>query len=491
MRNVIQSVVLLLTTLMSTGAVEVIYAQVGETATLKPPVGTNLQECYVSWRLDNKEGHELAGRNPFGKKTTTTSEAWNGRLSLSKDSLIIKDIRPEDFRTFVLEGTGDKCLLAAYVDIKLLKLTVSVNPLSPLLPGDELSLSCDAQTLQGKKSPKIHWLNPSGGKTEKLVTVRATIQDNGHWTCVVTNDSKENKAKVSVTVLGLYPAPLHPQYTSRSGPLTIPCSLLAHISWEQIKAKDIQEVHWHFVPEAGLSPQRLFSLSLEDPVTWKADQDRGLQPVPNPKKGNLSLTRNRGREDDKGDYVCTLAFKNGATLNSTVRVEVLQIISSPGTELISGQQLNLTCGTGHPLPSDLHVKWVPPKQSSLSSLTSDRHPAHLTIPEVGTGDGGKWRCELWQSNAQLTSAEITLKIEPKISVWMLVVICSVTAIVILLLILVFILYRRRKKMTLLRRRLCQCKTYVTTISWTHEITQDTHSQSSALKLLATRCFVEK
>ncbi|XP_068425834.1 CD4-1 molecule [Clinocottus analis] len=455
--NAIHSVVLLLAALMSqTGAAEVIYARVGETVTLQPTGGINLQKSYVYWIFDREDGPTLAWCNPLGGKKTSSDERWKDRLSLSDNSLIIKDIQQEDFGTFLFKRADT--FITTY---KLLKLNVSVDPSAPVLLGDLLSLSCDAQRLQGHKDPEIQWLSPSGVKiphSRGPHIVKATSQDSGQWTCVVTNDKKETTAKVSVTVLDLSPASLHPQYTSTSWPLTVPCSFPAHISWEQIKAKDIQKVQWHFVPELGLSPQRLFSLSLEDRLTWVADQDKGLRPVPDPKKGNLSLTRNQGREEDKGDYVCTVEFKNGVTLKRTVHVKVLQIISSPGTELISGQQLNLTCSLGHPLPSDLQLKWFPPGQLSLTSLTSDRHPAHLTIPEVGTGAGGKWRCELWQKNTRLTSAEIMLKIEPKMSLWMLVVICSVTVIVILLLILVFILYRRRQKMTHLRRRLCQCKT---------------------------------
>ncbi|TKS82262.1 hypothetical protein D9C73_016371 [Collichthys lucidus] len=167
----------------------------------------------------------------------------------------------------------------------------------------------------------------------------------------------------------LSPAPTSPQYTSKSCPLTIPCSI--HVSWDQIKAKGIQEGNWHFIPKPGssLTPhgsQRLFSLSLEDKLAWKADQNRGLTTASDLTKGNLSLMRKQGREDDSGDYVCSLNFKNGPTLNRTVQVEVLQ-----STELISGQQLNLTCGLGHTLPSDLKLRWVPPEQSP-SSLTSDR-----------------------------------------------------------------------------------------------------------------------
>lgn len=83
------------------------------------------------------------------------------------------------------------------------------------------------------------------------------------------------------------------------------------------------------------------------------------------------------------------------------------VVSSTGTELISGQQLNLTCGLEQPLPSDLHLKWLPPKQSTLS----DPWPSSpLIIPLVSTADAGTWRCELWRNNTQLTWAEITLEI---------------------------------------------------------------------------------
>lgn len=127
----------------------------------------------------------------------------------------------------------------------------------------------------------------------------------------------------------LSPAASHPQYTSKSSSLNIPCSFSPQVSWEQLKAKGILEGHWYFIPKQGSSlssvkPQRLFSLSLEDQVTWKPEQDRGLTSVSDFKMGDLSLTRRQGRADDRGVYVCTLQFKNDITLNRTVQVEFLQ-----------------------------------------------------------------------------------------------------------------------------------------------------------------------
>lgn len=156
------------------------------------------------------------------------------------------------------------------------------------------------------------------------------------------------------------------------------------------------------------------------------------------------------------------------------------VTSVQGTDLISGQSLNLTCDLGFPLPSHLQVKWIPPAQSSVQPMSTG---SSLQIT-VGVSDSGKWRCELWEGNSKKTSAVITLKIgegrkwqkavtlwpqtsrqqeigfylvsyllderllvsytEHRYSVWMLVIMCSATVIGFLLLLLVFILWRRRQ-----------------------------------------------
>ncbi|XP_030251079.1 CD4-1 molecule [Sparus aurata] len=465
MRNLIQPALILLSVLMSTtGTDEVIYAQVNDMVTLEPPKTYSPTEHYLYWSFG---GLELAWRNPIGGSGLNAEEKdklemmkWKDILIWSGNSLIITKIPQGQFGTFTCTLGRDKI----EKNCKLLRLQVSMNQTSPLLPGDRVSLTCDAEKPHSLKSPQIHWLNPQGVRIFGYQqTVTATGLHNGEWTCVVTNDNKEKRAKIKVTVVDLSPAPTSPLYTSKSQPLTIPCSIPSGISWEQVKAKGVQGVHWDYFPNTGLShisgdPQRLFSLSLNDTLRWQPDRSRGLTPVSSLIKGNLSLFINKAKEEDRGDYVCTMKFRNGVTLKRTVQVNVLQIISSPETDLISGQQLNLTCSLGRLLSSDLQLKLIPPEQSALQLLTSDREPALLNIPEVGTGDSGKWRCELWQRSARLTYAVIALKIEPKLSVWMLIIICSVTVIVLLLLVLVFILcHRRQRKMRHPRHRLCHCK----------------------------------
>lgn len=81
------------------------------------------------------------------------------------------------------------------------------------------------------------------------------------------------------------------------------------------------------------------------------------------------------------------------------------VIAHPKAELIYGQQVNLSCSTGDQLPNDMKLNWTSPKTSSYIS-----YPTHITVPEVGKEDNGKWGCELWQGGNKLTSDEILLKI---------------------------------------------------------------------------------
>ncbi|XP_041649770.1 CD4-1 molecule [Cheilinus undulatus] len=461
MKNFIKSILILAAVFKSATRAEVeelVYVQLGDKVILKPPVVANLQDHYLYWFFEGENGPKLAWRNIFGGKKLIGDESWNKRVSLSDDdSLVITDIQQEQFGTVIcVVNKDDQKHLRTY---KLLKVNVAMDPTSPLVPGESLTLTCSEETPNIYRKPAIHWLSPQGKKIKAnrgRITARVTGQDDGQWACVVTNNNKESKANISVTVVDLSPAPDHLQYTSTSSPLTIPCSIPAHITWEKVKAVNIQEVNWYFFPKPNDS-QRLFYLNPIDPPTWTKDQGRDLTHVPDLKKGVLSLTRKLGRKDDKGDYVCSMKVRNGVTLNVTVHVKVLQITSSPAAGIISGQQVDLTCGLGESLHSDLKLKWVPPRQSPLPPLKPDHHPAQLIIPEVGTGHEGKWRCELWQGNKTLTSAAIALKIERKLSVWMLVIICSVTVIVVLLLLLLFIIYRRRHKSKHIRHRLCKCK----------------------------------
>lgn len=458
MKLLIQPILIFIAVLISTsGADEVIYAQVGDTVTISCP-----QKPYMYWAFQGRKNLNLAWINHLGGKGLgdgAKEEGWIDKLTWSQHgSLVISKINHENFGTYHCQLTSNG---ESVTTIKVLKLDVSMKPSSPLLPWESLSLSCSVDT-QGDRRPNIHWLKPNKvimhtGNVNKVVQ----SQENGVWTCVVSNGGKVKEVTVLVTVVDFSLDPLHTQYTSESMPLTIPCSFAPRVSWEQLKARGVQEIYWQFFPKSssGHEPQKLYVLSMENTQMWNnTGKNKELKPVPGLQSGNLSLTKKRGRMEDQGEYVCIMKFKNGATLNRTVRVEMLRIIASPRTDLVSGQPLNLTCSVGHPLPPDLHLQWSPPQRSSQSSLASDHHPANLIIPEVGTGDGGKWVCALWQDKTKLTSAEITLKIEPKLSVWMLVIICSAAASVFLILTLVFIFCRRRqRKVRHLRHRLCQCK----------------------------------
>uniref|UniRef100_A0A3Q0RWT8 Ig-like domain-containing protein n=1 Tax=Amphilophus citrinellus TaxID=61819 RepID=A0A3Q0RWT8_AMPCI len=409
-------------------AQEVIYAKVGEQVTLVPKSN---QRQYVYWHLGNQNGPQLAWLNHLGGKGISKGKLYKWiRLSLQDASLVINDIQQEFFGTFVCKMTS-----------------MDVKPDTLLLHGDILSLTCNLErTPQVQNKPSIYWLNPQGVRernNQGKVNVPATSDHNGQWSCVVKDNNNEKKVHVPVGVVGFNPVSSH-QYTAADTSLTIPCSINSGVTWEQILTKELEEVWWDFVPKlssgaVSVNRERLFDFNVEK-RSLTPGQKKGLRLVSSNKKENLSLTKSKGSVEDRGHYNCSMKFKNGRTLSNTVDLDVLQITSQPGKELIYGQQVNLSCSTGDPLPNDVMLNWTKPETSSRYV----QYPTHITIPEVRKGDSGKWRCELWQRGKRLTSAEILLKTEPRLSVWMLVIICSAAVILLLLLVLVFIHYRRRK-----------------------------------------------
>ncbi|XP_028280262.1 CD4-1 molecule [Parambassis ranga] len=441
MNKLIQSALVFISVLMSaTGTEQVVYVKAGESVTLNGPASSY---HYVDWYFNDKSQH-IAWINPFGGRSPNKDN-----FSLIGNALVIDNI--QQFGTFIYEEKSGNGRLISSKTYKLLQVSVTKTPDSLLMSGDSLTLGCN---VAADMKPYIYWLTPREEQRTNPLSIRATSEDNGQWTCVLKNI---RNISVSVVVVGLSPAPTH-QYTSVNLPLTVPCSLASHLSWKHLKEKGIKYVQWHFTPKISShgSQEVLFNLSLEDPITLRPVNDNGLHPASDTTKGNLSLTKKQWKEADRGNYTCSMIFNNDVTVSTTVQVEVLQISSYPGTQLIVGQKVNLSCSTGDLLPAGVQLKWIPPEKSSLR--ISDHHSTHLTIPEVGTDDKGRWRCELWQNNIPLTSATIMLKIEPILSVWMLVIICGAAVIIILLLVLAFILCRRRQRATRhLRHRLCRCK----------------------------------
>uniref|UniRef100_A0A3Q0S550 Ig-like domain-containing protein n=1 Tax=Amphilophus citrinellus TaxID=61819 RepID=A0A3Q0S550_AMPCI len=412
MRNLIQSLLLIIVLVSTVGAQEVIYAKVGEQVTLVPKSN---QRQYVYWHLGNQNGPQLAWLNHLGGKGI--NEKWKSRLSLQDASLVINDIQQEFFGTFVCKMTssGKPDSITEYKIIQIIG-KLDVKPDTLLLHGDILSLTCNLErTPQVQNKPSIYWLNPQGVRernNQGKVNVPATSDHNGQWSCVVKDNNNEKKVHVPVGVVGEFLcictfAFVLQWYTS----LTIPCSINSGVTWEQILTKELEEVWWDFVPKlssgaVSVNRERLFDFNVEK-RSLTPGQKKGLRLVSSNKKENLSLTKSKGSVEDRGHYNCSMKFKNGRTLSNTVDLDVLQITSQPGKELIYGQQVNLSCSTGDPLPNDVMLNWTKPETSSRYV----QYPTHITIPEVRKGDSGKWRCELWQRGKRLTSAEILLKTE--------------------------------------------------------------------------------
>ncbi|KAM8847159.1 CD4-1 molecule [Synchiropus picturatus] len=447
------SVAILVTAIASViGVEQVIYAQLDGTVALEAQ-HKKLKFSVQTWFKENT----LVARIGFSNRPGTyTDDGW--RYAVSEGQLVIRDIKESDFGIFKVIQIQHFEKKNTTETIILCKMSVSLQP-SLLLPGDILSLACDANTPAGHKAPEIYWVKPRGTKLDKdagvsggRLMVRVTREDHGLWTCVLRNNQREETAVVAVRVLAL----LTPdsQFTSESSPLTLPCSISPQVSWAELKSKSFQGVYWHFLPAASSeSPQRLFSL--ERSLIWKEDGGRGLHPAQELHRGFYSLRRKRGRADDVGLYECSMVFEGGVTLRRTTRVEVLHITSSPAAGLYVGQVLNLSCSIGRPLPPGMRFEWVSPGMSSLPPLPRHDLPTCVTVPEVAAGDSGRWSCELWQNNTYMTSAEMTLTVETHFTKWKLVIICTTSATIIIIIVICLIYRQKRRRRR--RRRYCRCK----------------------------------
>lgn len=159
---------------------------------------------------------------------------------MSDSSLTVRNIRPEQFGTYVCEApqklrqsykvlrlTGENSDDVMLISFQLLNINLkrrdggegkkaviphfhfvlpplaSAKPSSPVLPGQTVTLVCDVERPNGHKTPEIHWRNPQGEKVkQESHEVKVTSRHSGQWTCVVTLGQKTHVAQISVTVVG-------------------------------------------------------------------------------------------------------------------------------------------------------------------------------------------------------------------------------------------------------------------------------------------------
>lgn len=99
-------------------------------------------------------------------------------------------------------GGGEKSPFISHFYLVLPPL-VTAKPSSVVLPGQTVTLACEADRPNNRQTLQIHWLDPQGGKTEQeSCEVRASSRHSGRWTCVVTLGQKSHSAQMSITVVG-------------------------------------------------------------------------------------------------------------------------------------------------------------------------------------------------------------------------------------------------------------------------------------------------
>ncbi|XP_061674999.1 CD4-1 molecule [Syngnathoides biaculeatus] len=462
---------LIMTALMwTTRCEELLYVKEGDTVTLRPEE-VEASSKYLYWSHSKLSKGRLAWMNPLIGWSFTKDERWAHRLSVSKNALSITGVQEQDFGTVVfsryIQQNGGVTPLKSF---RLAKITVSVkSAYSAVLPKETVTLSCHVETPPIYQSPDIYWLSPAGERTRQTgggLYIHVSKRDTGWWSCIVVKDGGEDRASLFLSVLDLSPDPKYPLYTSEHSPLSIPCPFTPNVSWEQLKSRGVKRVHWHYLSklfsrELLINAENILSFSTNDEKSgWKSNSSRGINFIAQLQNDQVTLSKNQWQAEDRGIYMCDFKFRNGFFLRRAVRVEVLQVVSSAGSELSCGQSVILTCSLGHPFPKDHWVKWFAPESSPAQALPSSglRNSTQINISEVGMDDGGRWRCELWRNDTRLTSADITLTVSQCSSTWMLVTICGSAGSITVLICLIYITWKRRQRNTRgHRHRVCRCK----------------------------------
>ncbi|XP_072535159.1 CD4-1 molecule [Salminus brasiliensis] len=448
-----------------TGQRLVFFAQEGGSVTLPKQNWTENENVYVRWYFQPQNEMEvLVIWKPPMYTQNTGNIKWHHRASLTTDSsLVISFVNASDFDgVFRCEQENFRgSSVATYSLVRVLMPNTLL-----LVAGQDLILKCQAQNVE---VPSVKWTTPSCNKYDNkfsgnkniLIVRNISSQHSGVWKCETAEDPSRLKATTDVTVIDLSPSPSDGVYTSSGSPATLPCSLSTPVSWSQAENQGLQGISWSFT--LLNQSHKLSLLTLPKPVTaWSAESSNGCL-TGQEKNSDLSV-QVQGSTDCRGTYECSLEFSSKTLISRRVRLEVLEVLSSPkssapgGVKLREGDTVNLTCSLGGQMPSDLQVKWIPPKQS-LYSQGHSLHSVHLTLPAVRVKDSGWWKCELLKNSTVLTSASVTLKIEKFVETWVIAAICSALIFILLLVIAAVVIGRRRKAVLFKRRkeRFCCCK----------------------------------
>ncbi|XP_064166820.1 T-cell surface glycoprotein CD4-like [Anguilla rostrata] len=196
-------------------AIEVIYGQLGGSVTLpKEPWGG--RKVTVRWSKGNSE-HVYSQGSVGG--VPSIGPDMKDRVSLSRTnySLIIKNLKPEDFTSFKCELRENR--LSTSTEYRLYQITVIASS-SILLASQTLSLKCTAE--KSTVPTTIEWGGPQAQKVEgprfqpsgpDLTVTPVSVRDHGVWICTVTYGNRKATATASVTVVGKHMIP--------SGPLSL------------------------------------------------------------------------------------------------------------------------------------------------------------------------------------------------------------------------------------------------------------------------------
>ncbi|XP_049336247.1 junctional adhesion molecule-like [Astyanax mexicanus] len=296
------------------GGCHVFYNKTGDVVSMD--CGTADSNKALTWYHNNEQVISV-------KIGTTRAKTELGKkVKLIESTLKVPSLKTADSGTYKCTGQdGNRRVTREHT---VYVMSASASPSETVLHSTDLTLTCD---INNSPTAQIRWMNKnkntyeSPGKSISLKSVKST--DSGRWTCQIEDNKRVETLVVDIAVLGPLTSPAEVTVPA-GGSADLTCSL------PTVSLPHVETGGW-----SHDSPSGLKFPTLKGGQEWKGENNSRVMFNKEILKNDFKVTLNKVRHTDKGNYTCTVTFKNGQSLNTSVmlKVEVVKTTEGPKMNL--------------------------------------------------------------------------------------------------------------------------------------------------------------
>uniref|UniRef100_W5LI51 T-cell surface glycoprotein CD4-like n=1 Tax=Astyanax mexicanus TaxID=7994 RepID=W5LI51_ASTMX len=296
------------------GGCDVFYNKTGDVVSMD--CGTANSNKPLTWYHNNEQVIRVL-------TTTTRAKTELGKkVKLSESTLKVPSLKTADSGNYKCTGQdGNRKVTREHT---VYVMSASASPSETVLHSTDLTLTCD---INNSPTAQIRWMNKnkntyeSPGKSISLKSVKST--DSGRWTCQIEDNKRVETLVVDIAVLGPLTSPAEVTVPP-GGSADLTCSL------PSVSLPHVETGGWSHDCPSGLKFP-----TLQRGPEWKGENNSRVTFNKGNLKNDFKVTLNKVRHTDKGNYTCTVTFKNGQSLNTSVmlKVEVEKTIEGPKMNL--------------------------------------------------------------------------------------------------------------------------------------------------------------